>query len=89
MYQVEFFSRVAPHTWEVTETRRVGTLRAAELCAESMLRPHRVVTTQYNVGRDMGRAPFCRIAPMGKRGERDIEPECVIVPSVGELGWTP
>ncbi len=77
------------------ETRRFGTRRAAELWAASVIKP--VVTTNDCYWRDVGRAESVGlevIVPLSRRVnayERvgTIEAEVVIVPSVGELGWTP
>lgn len=70
------------------ERRVCGSRRAAELCAESMLRPHRVVTTSACYHRDIGRAASVDIRQGGKC-LLSVMPEVDIVPSVGELGWTP
>lgn len=93
-----------PHTPDghPYETRILPTLRAVELWAQSLLSGVHVTTTRDCYHRDVGRAPSVTyrqvtrfkgaigsvLAPCsGKRGE--ILPPITIVPSVGELGWTP
>lgn len=86
---------------QVNETRIFGSKRAAELWARSVLEP--VVTTRGNYHRDIGRADSVDVSPLPPKAYTlrqrcgvwarnrtvTIEPEVHIVPSVGELGWTP
>lgn len=77
------------------ESRVFGTERAAELWAASILPT--TVTTNDCYHRDVGRAPSVRLetdigrAADNLRGSfvRYIEAPVRIVPSVGELGWSP
>ena len=87
---------------EAGETRRFGTRKAAEMWAASALPP--VVTTNDCYWRDVGRAESveCTKRYRGKRPSNKgrfwrnsymslptINAAIHIVPSVGELGWTP
>jgi hypothetical protein len=91
-YEPGFFAR---------ETRTFGTLRAATMWAESVVPP--IVTTNGTYWRDTARGEhvdFTRIeraknrsngrwwrARMSPAGSYDAPVR--LVPSVGELGWTP
>jgi hypothetical protein len=88
---------------EVKETRQFGTRKAAEMWANSVLPP--VVTTNDCYWRDIGMSGSVTLYPSSPRSMRNnprrrsgfwarnppmtVEAEVVIVPSVGELGWTP
>jgi hypothetical protein len=72
--------------FEVYETRRFGNAKVARLWAQSKLPA--ISATTYTYHRDIGRADFVELYRDGKRIET-VEPECRIVASVGELGWTP
>jgi hypothetical protein len=81
---------------EATRRFTVGSLRAAELAAESILKPHKRYETDYSARTT--RYPWVDITALTKvRGTRlthhkqatTIEPELHYVPSVGDLGWTP
>jgi hypothetical protein len=70
---------------EVTRRFTVGSLRAAELAAESMI-PSKRYSTRYTAGRD--RYPYVEVCEKGKRSPvAYYEPSLTIVPSVGELGY--
>jgi hypothetical protein len=68
------------------DTRRIGTERAVELWAASALAP--IVTTRDCYHRDVASAPWIDLVRTDGT-TRTISPEVIIVPSVGELGWTP
>lgn len=73
-----------------TETRKVGSLRAAELLSESLLRSRPVVTTDGCYHRDVARGAWCgTFAPGKHRPVQTIDAPVHIVPSVGDLGWSP
>lgn len=104
LFEVSLFTK-DPNDYRfriVTDRRIVGSRTAALLCAKSLLKPHAVVTTRYNYHRDMQRSAFCSIhkgfREPGQRKRHFLmldherhhaDPECIEVPSVGELGWTP
>jgi hypothetical protein len=74
----------------------VGTKRAAELLAEHLLREAgRIYTTNDCYHRDLGRAGSVRVRERKSRrflaqyDPSDFDGLVHIVPSVGELGWTP
>lgn len=86
------------------ETRKFGTERAAEQWARSILQPVVTTNDCYwrDMGRAddvrlsrsfrcdnqfSGNGEYSRVLTVEYL--RTIEPEAVIVPSVGELGWTP
>jgi hypothetical protein len=73
----------------VGETRTFGTRRTAELWAHSLLKRTPVVTTNDCYWRDLGRAPCVRMSRKDQVASETILPEVHVVPSVGELGWTP
>jgi hypothetical protein len=71
---------------EVTRRFTVGSLRAAELAAESLLKPHARYETHYTAQRN--RHPWVWIAVQGaERPLKTVDPSLTIVPSVGELGY--
>jgi hypothetical protein len=98
LWFVEYWKRI-PNVndgWELDHMRSGGSEKWAELCAADILKGKTVVTTRDNYHRDTARADFCTIGKLNGRGNRgnwrnsrNIDPECVIVPSVGELGWSP
>ena len=72
---------------ETLEERTFGTRRAAELWAESVLGTIQV--TRYNYHRDLQRAAEVRLETRSGEYLGYVSPEPIIVPSVGELGWSP
>jgi hypothetical protein len=74
---------------EVTRRFTVGSMRAAELAAESLLKPHTRYETTYSAR--VNRYPWVYISPITKNkvhmGAKCIEPQLNYVPSVGELGY--
>lgn len=74
---------------EVTRRFTVGSLKAAELAAESLLKPHKRYETTYSVRTT--RYPWVTINALEsdtvKRWIKEVEPSLTIVPSVGELGY--
>jgi hypothetical protein len=74
---------------EVTRRFTVGSLRAAELAAESLLKPHAHSETWHSF--KSARTPYISIVSRKKNGDlkrvKDVDPKCTIVPSVGELGY--
>jgi hypothetical protein len=74
---------------DLTDTRVVGTVRAAELCAEALLAPHRVHTTRDCYHRDVGRAAYVTVTDRDGIIRHMADAPVTIVPSVGELGYTP
>jgi hypothetical protein len=71
---------------EVTRRFTVGSLRAAELAAESLLKPHARYET-YHTARTT-RYPWIQINVKGERKTlKCVEPKLHYVPSVGELGY--
>jgi hypothetical protein len=71
---------------EVTRRFTVGSLRAAELAAESLLKPHTRYETTYSAR--VNRYPWVWIAVKGsERPLKTVDPELHYVPSVGELGY--
>jgi hypothetical protein len=76
----------------VTDRRIVGGKRAGELCARHLLRSHTVVTTNGCYHRDTRHAAFVLVSEPGKPLTKPVasyDAPVDIVPSVGELGWTP
>lgn len=86
------------------ETRRFGTRRAAEMWARSVIEPVVTTNDCYwrDVGRASSvELTECRASKLGYGFTRGrcrnftavaagtVEAEVIIVPSVGELGWTP
>lgn len=86
------------------QTRILPTLRAVELWAESLLSGVHITTTRDCYHRDVARAPSVTYqsvirwrgmhSPAAElretlRAKGEILPSISIVPSVGELGWTP
>jgi hypothetical protein len=74
---------------EVTRRFTVGSLRAAELAAESLLKPYAHSETWHSF--KSARTPWVDISTRTK-GDisspvKTIDPKCTIVPSVGELGY--
>jgi hypothetical protein len=75
----------------------VGSLKAARLYAHDVLKAHEIVTTNDCYHRDVGRCWSVDIALYVKGQDPDkqsplievVLPEIYIVPSVGELGYTP
>ncbi len=75
-----------PDGWTLAWTRSGGSVAWVKLLAADTLK--HVVTTRYNYHRDMGRADYIRYIPAdGSDEAKFIEPEVIIVPSVGELGY--
>lgn len=74
--------------WTCQEIRTGGSLRWGQLCGTDLLKPHAVTTTRYNYHRDTARAAFVHVCVKGVTVDT-VEPEVCIVPSVGELGWSP
>jgi hypothetical protein len=82
--------------YNATTTQIVGTRRAAELAAKSILAPYASSETVYSAR--VTRKPYVTVEATFKIG-RDLrasigkvaeyEPAVHIVPSVGDLGWTP
>jgi hypothetical protein len=72
---------------EVTRRFTVGSLRAAELAAESLLKPHTRYETDYSAR--VNRHPYVTSQPKGSEWQARVtyEPELHYVPSVGELGY--
>lgn len=65
-------------------------LRHARDRARDLLPIKSIETTRWNVSRDLSRVPFMMLTRRDQRGRPEIiEPDVWIVPSVGELGWTP
>lgn len=85
IYRVVLF-RAKPD--ETRDVRWIGSLDAVKRWAAT-LPP--VVTTKYNIGRDVGRSWLMAVsAYKGKQrplSTFNIGPEVHIVPSVGELGY--
>ncbi len=76
-----------PDGWTLAWTRSGGRSESwVKALAKDTLKP--VTTTSYNYHRDMGRADYIRYIPAdGSDEAKFIEPEAIIVPSVGELGY--
>ena len=79
---------------EVTRRFTVGSLRAAELAAESLLKPHAHSETCHSF--KSARTPWVDVTKVSKyagrkfrhlRPVKTVDPQCTIVPSVGELGY--
>lgn len=79
---------------EVTRRFTVGSLRAAELAAKAILKPHKRYETTYSARTT--RYPWIDIRSVAKccgcdtkqsQPVKTIEPELHYVPSVGELGY--
>lgn len=105
MYRATYHGPRNPYGEWQTETRILPTLRAVELWAATKLQGVRVETTRDCYWRDVSNAPSVtyksvikyrsRLQPTPNemyhtyRWSGEILPEIIIVPSVGELGWTP
>jgi hypothetical protein len=76
---------------EVTRRFTVGSLKAAELAAKAILKPHARFETDYSAR--VNRYPWIEVVSKKSNGDlqrvKTIEPSLTYVPSVGELGWTP
>jgi hypothetical protein len=74
---------------EVTRRFTVGSLKAAELAAKAILKPHKRYETTYSARTT--RYPWVAVVKKGDNWQNmmTIEPELHYVPSVGDLGWTP
>jgi hypothetical protein len=70
---------------EVTRRFTVGSLRAAELAAESLLKPHAHSETWHSF--KSARTPYISIVSRDLKCVKTVDPTCTIVPSVGELGY--
>jgi hypothetical protein len=94
MYRVKLYgydSSKGPH---FVEERTVGSLKAARLYAEEKLKTHPIVTTNDCYHRDVGRSWSVSVYDISdplyvEKFIEGIIPEIRIVPSVGELGYTP
>jgi hypothetical protein len=95
LYEVALYE---PNPYErchdVTRRFTVGSLRAAELAAESLLKPHAHDETWHSFR--SARVPWVDISAYAKvpRSKdyslitvKTVDPKCTIVPSVGELGY--
>jgi hypothetical protein len=87
LYEVALYE---PNTYErchdVTRRFTVGSLRAAELAAESLLKPHAHSETWHSF--KSARVPWIDINVKGSgKVIKSVDPKCTIVPSVGELGY--
>lgn len=74
---------------EVTRRFTVGSLKAAELAAKAILKPHAHSETWHSF--KSARTPWIDVFTKSKNGERkrvaEYDPTLTIVPSVGELGY--
>ena len=74
---------------EVTRRFTVGSLKAAELAAKAILKPHKRYETTYSARTT--RYPWVTINALEsdtvKRWIKEVEPELLYVLSVGELGY--
>lgn len=96
LYRVTLFK---PHTHErcclAVDSHVVGTLPAARLVASAMLKP--LARRETNYSSRVTRAPYVQIttcpfgtkSPLGGSQVESVEAPLMIVPSVGDLGWTP
>lgn len=87
LFFVEYWKRDQDEPgWTLDSMRSGGSATWAKLCAKDQLRSAKVVATKYTYYRDMGRADYCVVrCPDGSMFS--VEPDCDIVPSVGELGY--
>lgn len=88
----EFNTKTGSH--DPVQIRYVGSMRAGELLAESLLKTRPVVTTRYCYHRDVRRGAWCMLTEgpgFETHGHktRTIDAPVIEVPSVGDLGWTP
>ncbi len=75
-----------PHAYVRGRSFTAGSWSKAVRKAEAAMPP--VFATRYTYHRDMRRAGYAELTR--RTGQRQtVEPVCHIVPSVGELGWSP
>lgn len=85
LFFVEYWKR-DPSGWELDHMRSGGSMKWAELCAKSLLKP--IYPTKYTYWEDLRKADHCVVYKADGTGRRiTINPETIIVPSVGELGY--
>jgi hypothetical protein len=97
LYKVRTYGYDSTQGPHFVEERTVGSLKAARLYAHDVLKAHEIVTTNDCYHRDVGRCWSVDIALYVKGQDPDkqsplievVLPEIYIVPSVGELGYTP
>lgn len=100
LYRATYYSARDQFTGATTfETRILPTLRAVELWAQIKLQGVHVTTTRDCYWRDISNAPSVTWYVLPKRSltfvtpeptpKGEILPPISIVPSVGDLGWTP
>jgi hypothetical protein len=78
-----------PHApaWNAAQSDATRTLSGAERVADTMLEPHARAETSYSARANRG--AYVNIETAAGRVVRTIEAPVRIVPSVGDLGWTP
>lgn len=87
-YCVELYTPLqSERGWALVDRRAVGTKRAADLCADALLRPHTRTETAYSAR--VTRGAFVQIETRDGRPVRGVDAPIHIVPSVGDLGVTP
>lgn len=88
LYQAELFAGrgYGERSCALIERRTFGSYRALRDWSAGKLQP--IYETSYNVSRALDRAPSIRVSELDserlERNVRYLEPEVVIVPSVGE-----
>lgn len=86
--EVQLYRRVYGEGFQVARTVRARTPGGALLAAKVLLAREPVITTRARQNEDTSRGPFAMVA-RGPRKPTTIDAPVFVVPSVGELGWTP
>lgn len=89
MYRVKLYGYDSSRGPFLKEERTVGSPKAARLYAEDALKAHPIVTTNDCYWRDVGRSWSVSVYDMRDKFIEEVLPEIRIVPSVGELGYSP
>lgn len=94
LYRVEYYKSTPYERNVFVRSEICGSLRGAELAAESYC--GEVAGTRWTIGREVANGPSARIEQLKKFNGYEyhsfvkwVTARGRIVPSVGELGWTP